>query len=192
MSNIIKRNSKIPTSNTKNYTTVSDDQDSIRIKVYQGERQLATENYPLGEFILEEIKKVKAGEPQIVVTFDIDNDGILLVTAKDNETKAVGNISITNTKGNLSRDQITKMVADAEKFDQDDKLYLEKVKAKNKLQAACYKVTGALKNSSFDVFKKKKIEDKIDYTLSWIVNFRELSIKDIADKEEEIAKLEVN
>ena len=126
------------------------------------------------------------------MTFDIDNDGILLVTAKDNETKAVGNISITNTKGNLSRDQITKMVADAEKFDQDDKLYLEKVKAKNKLQAACYKVTGALKNSSFDVFKKKKIEDKIDYTLSWIVNFRELSIKDIADKEEEIAKLEVN
>ena len=87
MSNIIKRNSKIPTSNTKNYTTVSDDQESIRIKVYQGERQLATENYPLGEFILEGIKKVKAGEPQIVVTFDIDNDGILLVTAKDNEKR---------------------------------------------------------------------------------------------------------
>jgi len=192
MSNIIKRNSKIPTSNTKNYTTVTDDQESIRIKVYQGERQLATENYLLGEFILEDIKKAKAGEPQIEVTFDIDHDGILCVTAQDADTLTTNSISIKDTKGNLNRDQIKKMVADAEKFDQEDKLYLEKVRAKNKLQAACYKITGGLKNSSFDLFKKKKIEDKIDYTLAWIVNFRELSIKDISDKEEEIVKIELN
>ena len=190
MNNIINRNTRIPTSNTQNYSTVADDQETIRIKVYQGERKQASENNLLGEFILDNIKKAKASEPRIEVTFEVDHDGILYVTAKDKDTLSTNNISIQNTKGNLSRDQIEKMIADANTFDAEDRAYFEKVKVKNTLSEVCYKTKSLLESASLDIFKKKKIEDKIEYTLAWITGFRELSLEEISDKVDEINNIE--
>jgi len=190
MNNIINRNTRIPTSNTQNYSTVVDDQETIRIKVFQGERKQASENNLLGEFILDNIKKAKASEPRIEVTFEVDHDGILYVTAKDKDTLSTNNISIKNTKGNLSRDQIEKMIADANTYDAEDRAYFEKVKVKNTLSEVCYKTKSLLESASLDIFKKKKIEDKIDYTLAWITGFRELSLEEISEKVDEINNIE--
>jgi molecular chaperone DnaK (HSP70) len=191
-SSIIKRNTNIPITKSRNYTTVTDDQETIRIKVFEGERSLVQDNNLLGQFTLNDIKKAPAGEPRIEVTFSIDSDGILLVKAKDMDNFSMNEIVITNTKDHLTQDQISKMIADADKWNQHDKEQLKKIEAKNRVETLCYQKKGEIRNKqSLNLFKRQKLEDEIGKVSTELKNYKQMSIHEINKLAEILDKLEI-
>jgi L1 cell adhesion molecule like protein len=137
MSVVIPRNTPIPCVKTQTYTTERDYQTSDVVSVYEGERLRATENNLLGEFTIEGIEKAKKGEPQINVSFAIDSNGILNVTAMDQKTKCKAEITIAN-RSRATTEEIDKMVAEAAKYKAEDQERLAKTEAKNALEEAIY------------------------------------------------------
>merc|ERR1711959_869976 len=121
LSKIIERNTVIPTKKTQEYTTVQDNQAQVNFQIYEGERSMAKNNHLLGSFTLEHIPAAKKGTPKIDVSFDIDQNGILKVASVEKGSGANAGITITNDQNRLSKDQIAKMVADSEKFAEEDK-----------------------------------------------------------------------
>jgi molecular chaperone DnaK len=141
---LIERNTTIPTRKSEVFSTAADSQTSVEIKVFQGERAMAKDNRLLGVFQLVGIPPAPRGVPQVEVTFDIDANGILNVTAKDRATNNEQKITITSSSG-LSKDEVEKMAKDAESHAADDRSQRDQIEARNRADAMVYNVEKTLK-----------------------------------------------
>jgi len=172
METLIDRNSTIPTNKSKNFTTAEDYQEHVDIKVYEGERTKVADNNYLGTFTLNGLAKTLRGVPKIQVTFNIDSNGILEITAEDSKTHSKSDIKITNEKGRLTQTQIEKMLQDAEQFKDEDDLARGEMVAKEALKVCMMRTRKELEDIDANMILKRDRE-RLEQTLEEVENWLE-------------------